>query len=124
MRKRGFRLNANRILIIAIGAVILLVAAIIAAAALWLKPAPPVPSFDAVTAHATWARQAVELTANLNENSKPDEIRAVREELLLLRVATQDRAAHLELILSLSALERGEAGAASRLHAVVEEIRP
>jgi hypothetical protein len=47
----------------------------------------------------------------VDQGASSDRLRALREELLTLRVTSEDRDVHLQFILALLALERGDVNA-------------
>lgn len=88
-----------------------------AVAVVFLRPpaAPSLPPFDPVVAHAAWKEQVATEIGVLNEHSPTEEIRRIQQDLLTIRVTAEDRDAHLELIMALSAFARGDAGSYARL---------
>lgn len=83
-------------------------------------PAPP--AFDAAAGHATWKAEVASRTGTLAPSSSADEIRVVRDALMLVRVGADDRDAHLFLILALVAFERGEPDAYERVRQAAAAI--
>ncbi|MFH1620714.1 MAG: hypothetical protein ABIB04_01375 [Patescibacteria group bacterium] len=79
--------------------------------------------FDPASAHEVWRSRVLSLTGVLDENSNTEEINKIKEDLLLLHVNSSDRGDHLEIILSLSAMERQEPGALNRLKQILMKIR-
>jgi hypothetical protein len=125
MKKSGRRLRSEYLLLAMIFLVVLLLAGGAIFTAAWLRREPPAPvmtAFDSRTAHEDWQRQVKNLTGDLNENSGQADVRRVRDSLIFLRVAADDREAHLAVMLALLALERNEPGAYAKLCDAVRQV--
>ena len=80
------------------------------------------PAFDLVVGHEAWKAEVASRTGTLTPSSSADDIRAVRDALMLVRVGADDRDAHLALILALVAFERGEPDAYERVEREFQRI--
>lgn len=72
-------------------------------AVLWLRPGT-LAAFDPTAAHLAWQQRIREDISRLNPQSSSQEIDVVLQDLFSLRVAAQDREAHLALVIALTAL--------------------
>lgn len=116
-RGRNGRIPSGIIIPALIAGALTLVLSVLVAGGFWLRPTAG--TFDPVRAHEEWRNEVRTMTDGLDERSPADDVRRARERLLLLRVAAEDRDAHLRIILALVALERGEEGALRRLRETV-----
>lgn len=115
---RNGRIPSGVVIPVLVAGALVLALSVLVAGGLWLRP-PGAKSFDPVRAHEEWRSEVRTMTEHLDERSPPDDARRARERLLLLRVAAEDRDAHLRVILALVALERGETDALRRLREAV-----
>lgn len=83
---------------------------------MWLRRPAPVPVFDPVAAHASWKELIGQDILPLSSSSTSEEIRQAREALLQLTVTSEDREAHLALVMALVAWEKGQAGGYEKVH--------
>jgi hypothetical protein len=96
--------------------------AVVFLAASYSRRPSEAPAFDVAAGHAAWKAEVPTLVGTLTPSSTADQIRAVRDALVLVRVGADDRDAHLALILALTAFERGELGAYARVRKAADVI--
>ncbi len=88
-----------------------LVVLVFCVASLWLRQTPSEIPFDPSAAHLEWQTEIQAVANEVAQKPSVDRLRVLREELLQLRVTSEDRDVHLQFILALLALERGDANA-------------
>jgi hypothetical protein len=93
------------------------------ASLLWLRPAAA-PAFDPTAAHAEWQQQVREQVSRLTSKSTSENVAAVLQNILSLRVVAQDRDAHLALVLALTAFEHGSPHAFEKVQAAYQQTQP
>ena len=89
-----------------VAGVLFVVFAVWFSAVVWLRPSLA-PVFDPAAAHRAWQQRIHDDLSRLRPESRSQETANVVQDLLSLRVNAQDRAAHLALVLALTAFEHG-----------------
>ncbi len=113
MAKASSEGSAYRWIVLLSMVMIGLVVMVFCTASLWLRQTPKEIPFDPQSAHLGWQTEIQAVVDEVAQKPSADRLRTLREKLLQLRVTSEDRDVHLQFILALLALERGDANAES-----------
>jgi len=72
--------------------------------------------------HSSWAASVRSITSELSASSAPDEVVRIQDALLEFRVAGPDRDTHLNLVLALGRMAKGDGKAFAEIESILSSL--